>query len=344
MVLQRRREATVLFGCVSPWPGAACCPAGAYDSFMPPPTRRTFLQAASALLCFGATRSLAGAQTTTPATARTMLTRPIPSTGQPIPVVGMGTWQTFDAATDDAGAMPRLGEVLRLFHAAGGRVVDSSPMYGRSEAVVGHLSKQLDINADLFLATKVWTRGEAAGIEQMRSSLQKLGRDSLELMQIHNLVDWRIHLKTLRAWKEAGTFRYIGITHYQAGAFDEMERILRSEKLDFVQLPYSVNDRGAEKRLLPAARDAGAAVITMEPFDSGNLFRLVRDKPLPDFIRPWAETWAQAFLKWLIANETVTCVIPATSKTQHMRDNVRAGFGPLPTPDDRRRLVTAITA
>lgn len=277
-----------------------------------------------------------------PATQPTMLTRPISSTGEQIPVVGMGTWQTFDASTDDDEAMQRLGEVLRTFHAAGGRVVDSSPMYGRSEAVVGHLSARLKINADLFIATKVWTRGRRSGEEQMRSSLQKLGRQRIELMQIHNLLDWQAHLPTLRAWKEAGTFRYIGITHYQTSAFDEMERLIRTEKLDFVQLPYSVNDRAAEKRLIPAARDHGTAVITMEPFDSGRLFQLVRDKPLPDFVRPWAGSWAQAFLKWLIGNEAITCVIPATSKPHHMADNVGAGFGRLPTAEERERLAALL--
>jgi diketogulonate reductase-like aldo/keto reductase len=274
---------------------------------------------------------------TTPSGAP-MLTRPIPSTGQQVPVVGMGTWQTFDPEKKDPDTVEDLRQVLKTFHAAGGRVIDSSPMYGKAEEVVGELSQELGINAELFLATKVWTRGERAGIEQMNDSLGKLRRDTLELMQVHNLLDWQTHLKTLRAWKEQGKIRYIGVTHYQRSAFDDLERIMKAEKVDFVQLPYSVDHRDAEQRLLPTAKDTGTAVITLSPFGGGGLFGKVRGKELPDHVKGYANSWAQAFLKFLLADERVTCVIPATSKPRHMADNVQAGVGRLPTPDEREQL------
>ena len=268
-----------------------------------------------------------------------MLARTIPRTDEAIPAVGMGTWQTFDVAPTDERALAPLAEVLQIFTGGGGRVIDSSPMYGRAEEVTGVLSERLKINDELWLATKVWTGGEEAGVAQMKRSLDRLKREKLELMQIHNLTDWQTQLKTLRAWKERGTFRYIGITHYAPGRFDDMERILRAEKLDFVQLPYSIAVRAAEQRLLPAARDTGTAVLVMRPFEGGNLFTSTRGKPLPDFVSPWASSWAQAFLKFILAHEAITCVIPATSKPQHMRDNIQAGYGRLPNEEERKRLV-----
>ncbi len=279
------------------------------------------------------------AQTTQPAEATPMLTRTIPRTGDTIPAVGMGTWQTFDVDPADENALAPLAEVLNIFFEGGGRVIDSSPMYGRAEEVTGLLSQRLKINDELWLATKVWTGGEEAGVAQMKRSLDRLQRDKLELMQVHNLTDWQTQLKTLRDWKERGTFRHIGITHFAPERFDDMERILREEKLDFVQLPYSIAVRGAERRLLPAARDTGTAVLVMRPFEGGNLFGSTRGKPLPDFVQPWASSWAQAFLKFILANDSVTCVIPATSKPQHMRDNIQAGDGRLPSEEERKRLV-----
>ena len=271
-----------------------------------------------------------------------MLTRTIPRSGEAIPAVGMGTWQTFDVDPADEKALAPLAEVLQIFFDGSGRVIDSSPMYGRAEEVTGLLSERLKINDKLWLATKVWTGGEDAGIAQMKRSLARLKRDKLELMQIHNLTDWQTQLPTLRAWKDGGTFRYIGITHYAPQRFDEMERILRDEKLDFVQLPYSIAMRKAEDRLLPAARETGTAVLVMRPFEGGNLFASTRNKPLPDFVAPWASTWGQAFLKFILAHEAVTCVIPATSKPQHMRDNIQAGYGRLPNEEERKRLVKVL--
>ncbi len=260
-----------------------------------------------------------------------MLTRPIPSTGEELPVVGMGTWRTFDTA-DRAGLVP----VVRALLDGGGSVIDSSPMYGRAETTVGEVVR--DLEARPFIATKVWTSGKEAGIEQMRDSIRKLGR--VDLMQIHNLLDWRTHLGTLRAWKEAGTIRYWGITHYSLSALDEMESIVRTERPDFVQLPYSIGVREAEKRLLPACAEHRVAVLVMRPFEGGSLFSDARKRPLPE----WAAeidctSWAQIFLKFILGHAAVNCPIPATSNPSHMADDVRAGFGRLPDASLRRRIV-----
>lgn len=267
--------------------------------------------------------------------------RKIPSTGEEIPAVGLGSWQTFDIAADEiAGMQP----VVERFLALGGRVIDSSPMYGRAEEVIGAMLAGLPDSPRPFLATKVWTERTQAGESQMRRSMKRMGVDTLDLMQIHNLLDWKAHLPTLRAWKDAGTFRYLGITHYQHGAFDEMESILKTEKLDFVQLPYSVVDRAAEKRLLPAAQDAGVAVLVMTPFESGDLFQQVKGKPVPD----WAAeidctSWAQLFLKFLLGHPAVTCPIPATSKVKHIEDNLGALHGRLPDDELRERIVREVS-
>jgi diketogulonate reductase-like aldo/keto reductase len=259
-----------------------------------------------------------------------MLTRPIPRTGETLPVIGLGTWQTFDVGD---GRAP-LAEVISAFLDAGGRVIDSSPMYGRAETVVGDLLRAAGRVKEPFLATKVWTSGGARGQTQMQDSIRKLGR--VDLMQIHNLLDWKTHLPTMRAWKELGTFRYLGITHYGLGSFDEMEQILRKEKLDFIQLPYSVATRAAEKRLLPAAAETQTAVLVMRPFEEGELFARVKGKPVPDWAaEAGAASWAQLFLKFIVSHPAVTCVIPATDKKSHLLDNLAAGRGAL--PDDKLR-------
>ena len=263
-----------------------------------------------------------------------MLRRPIPATGQTIPAVGLGTWKTFDPPALTPEHLDPLAETLRRLVAAGGSVVDTSPMYGKAEAVVGDLSARLGLNADLFVATKVWTTGEREGVAQMESSLGKLRRERVELMQVHNLVDWRTQLKTLRAWKDAGRCRYIGITHYQPSAFAEMERILRTEKgIDFAQFPYSVNVRDAERRLLPACADTATAVLINEPFAGGSLFGKAKGKPLPDHAAAYADSWAQAFLKFILADERVTCAVPGTGDPAHVTDNLAAATGRLPTAE-----------
>jgi diketogulonate reductase-like aldo/keto reductase len=269
-------------------------------------------------------------------TSSPMTTRPIPATGEAMPVIGLGTWQTFDVGDDDAARQP-LRQVLQLLLDAGGRMIDSSPMYGRAEAVTGDLLAAMGARPKTFLATKVWTTGRERGIEQMRRSAELLRTNVIDLMQIHTLVDWRTHLATLRQMKADGRIRYIGITHYTTGALTDLAHILESEEdIDFVQLGYSIATRDAESRLLPVAEAHRVAVIINQPFEEGALFRSVRGRAPP----PWAAeigctSWAQFFLKYILGHKAVTCVIPATSNPTHMADNLAAGFGAL--PDDRQR-------
>lgn len=275
-------------------------------------------------------------------TASAVLARPIPSSGETIPAVGLGTWRTFDVGGAPAERAP-LREVLARFVALGGRVIDSSPMYGAAETVTGDLAAELGLHASLFVATKVWTSGRAAGIAQMERSLRQLRTPRVDLMQVHNLVDWRTHLRTLREWKQAGRIRYVGVTHYTAGAYAELEQVLRSEPLDFVQVNYSLAERDAERRVLPLARERGIAVLVNRPFAEGALFSRVRGQALP----PWAadiagESWAQLFLKWILAHPAVTCVIPATSRPQHLADNMKAGSGDLPDTATRDRIASLL--
>jgi diketogulonate reductase-like aldo/keto reductase len=277
-----------------------------------------------------------------PASASSILDRPIPSSGERLPAVGLGTWRTFDVGAGGAERGP-LRDVLRRFVGLGGRVIDSSPMYGTAESVVGDLAGELAITETLFLATKVWTSGREAGIAQMEQSLRRLRARRLDLMQIHNLLDWRTHLATLRDWKAAGRIRYLGVTHYTASAYDELVRVLRSEPLDFVQVNYSLGEREAERRILPLTRERGIAVLVNRPFSEGGLFRRVRGRPLP----PWAaeldcESWAQFFLKWILAHPAVTCVIPGTSRPEHVVDNLRAGAGRLPDAATRERMAALV--
>lgn len=268
-----------------------------------------------------------------------MHTRSIPSSGKPVPVIGLGTSRTFDVGDSEAEREP-LKEVLRRFHGLGGRLVDSSPMYGNAEAVVGALAEDLGIVNDLFLATKVWTSGEQSGIQQMRASLRKLRRGSVDLMQVHNLVDTDTHLETLREWKRQGRIRYLGITHYRSDAFPDLARVMRDQELDFVQLNYSLAEPEAAETMLPLAAERGIAVIVNRPFARGELFRATRGRPLP----PWAaefecESWAQFFLKWVVSHPAVTCAIPATSDPEHLEDNMGAGFGTMPDTAQRQRML-----
>ena len=267
-----------------------------------------------------------------------MLERRIPRTGESIPAVGLGTWQVFDVAGDDR-AMALARETLRVFVEKGGRVVDSSPMYGSSESVTGRLAAELGAREKLFVATKVWTTGRQAGIRQMEDSLRKLGVERLDLMQVHNLTDVQTHLAILRDWKRAGRIRYLGITHYHAGAHAELASLIARGDIDFVQVNYSLTEPEAERRLLPAAAASDTAVIVNRPFAAGAMLRRVTGKPLP----AWAAelgcaSWAQFFLKWILAHPAVTCVIPATRNPSHMADNLAAAGGPLPDEPLRRRM------
>ena len=270
--------------------------------------------------------------------ATTMLRRPIPRTAESLPVIGLGTWQTFDVGSSESARAP-LRDVLRELVRGGGNVVDSSPMYGQSEIVVGDLAAELNLHKELFLATKVWTSGREAGIRQMEQSFQHLRTKRMDLMQVHNLVDWRTHLVTLRQWKEQGKVRYIGVTHYTASAYDELAQVLKSEELDFVQINYSVIEREAEQRILPLAAERRIAVLVNRPFAQSGLFSKVRGKSLP----AWAKeigcaSWAQFFLKFVISHPNVTCAIPGTSNVEHLIDNMQAGTPPLPDQATRERM------
>jgi len=297
-----------------------------------------------------ATRIIAGTAAsvlvtrTAPAQEAKMMQRAIPSSGEKLPVIGLGTWQSFDVG---AGASERapLEEVLTAFAKRGGRVVDSSPMYGRAEAVLGDLTAKLRLRNSLFLATKVWTSGREAGIRSMERSLALLKTKRIDLIQVHNLVDVQTHLAALREWKKEGRVRYTGITHYTAGSHGEVARVLEREKVDFVQINYSLMEREADERVLRVAQDRGVAVIVNRPFGGGSLFGRVRGQPLPDWAKEFdCSSWAQVFLKWIIAHPAVTCAIPATSKARHLEDNMAAGVGPLPDAKMRQRMVEIVAA
>jgi len=271
-----------------------------------------------------------------------MLQRAIPSSGEKLPVIGLGTWQSFDVGAGAAERAP-VEEVLAAFVKRGGRVVDSSPMYGKAEAVVGDLVAKLGVRDSLFLATKVWTTGREAGIKSMERSLDLMKAKPMDLVQVHNLVDVETHLATLREWKQQGRVRYIGITHYTAGSHREVARVIEREKVDFVQINYSLMEREADDRILPIAQERGVAVIVNRPLGGGGLFGRVRGQPLPDWAKEFdCSSWAQFFLKWIIAHPAVTCAIPATSKVRHLEDNMQAGTGRLPDAKMRERMVQAV--
>jgi aryl-alcohol dehydrogenase-like predicted oxidoreductase len=265
-------------------------------------------------------------------------TRPIASSGERLAFVGLGTWITFDVGAESSPARAARGEILKAFFAAGGRLVDSSPMYGSSEEVIGAEMARMP-GAPLFSATKVWTVGGLAGRRQMERSRTLWGVKRLDLMQVHNLLDWETHWPTLKAMKAEGRVRYIGMTTSHGRRHDDLERILRRERLDFVQVTYNLVDREVEQVLLPLAAERGAAVIVNRPFDGGALFGARTAKPLPGWAREiGCASWAEAFLKWIAAHPAVTCAIPATSQLAHLRENMRALTGPLPDAALRRRI------
>ena len=264
--------------------------------------------------------------------------RYIPSSGEAIPVIGIGTWIKFDVFS--AREKEILMNNLLVFSGNGGKLVDTSPMYGKAEEVIGEVTKETGIADNFFYATKVWTSGRDAGIKQMQFSFQKMRSHTMDLIQVHNLVDWQTHLNTLNKWKEEGKVRYTGITHYTTSYHDELESIIKKEKIDFVQVNYSIGVRNAARSLLQTALDKGVAVIINEPLEKGNLFKAVKGKALP----PWAiendmNTWAQFFLKYIIAHPAVTCIIPATSNPKNLLDNLGAGNGKLPDEQMRRKMV-----
>ena len=293
--------------------------------------RRTFLKASAGVGVACALPGLISA-------AETPTTRPIPSSGEPLPVIGMGSYRTFHVGPIPAERARRV-EILRTFFAMGGAIIDSSPMYGLSEEVIGHCLAQLETKSGLFSATKVWTPGRGLGVSQMESSAYLWRLPRFDLMQIHNLVDWQTHVETLKRWKAKSKVRYIGITTSHGRRHHELEQALKHEPFDFVQLTYNLLDREGENRLLPLAAERGIAVIANRPFQGGQLFDVVENRPLP----VWAdevpcENWAQFFLKFVVSHPAVTCAIPATSRNAHMQENMGAGFGGLPDWRTREKM------
>jgi diketogulonate reductase-like aldo/keto reductase len=296
-------------------------------------TRRQFLRMIAALSGIGIAAPKIFAKAGKP------ILRPIPGTGELLPVIGMGTWLTFDVGDDEDLRRQRLS-VLRTFFDLGGSLIDSSPMYGSSEAVIGYCLRQLDYPQQLFSATKVWTWFRQMGIHQMENSLRFWGVKRFDLMQIHNMLDWETHLETLKQWKAEGKIRYIGITTSHGRRHQELEQALKREDFDFVQFTYNILDREAEQRLLPLAAERGVAVIINRPFQGGNLFPHTVNKPLPAWAKDYAiDNWAQYFLKFIVSHPAVTCTIPATRRVDHMRQNMGALYGPLPDEVTRQTMV-----
>ena len=270
---------------------------------------------------------------------RKLMTRAIPSSGERLPVIGMGTSRTFDVGAD-AGARSKLQAVLQAFFDGGGTLIDSSPMYGNAESVVGDLLKNVRNKDALFAATKVWTYGKQAGIDQMQRSMRRMGVAVMDLMQIHNLRDWKVHLPTLRQWKAEGKIRYIGITTSHGRSHDELEQIMRSETLDFVQFTYNIGNRAVEESLLPLAADRGIATLINRPYQRGALFKKVKGQSLPEWSKEFdCQSWGNFFLKYILSHPAVTCIIPATSKVHHMQDNMAGGFGKVPDQKMRQRML-----
>lgn len=269
-----------------------------------------------------------------------LIRKPIPSTDETLPAVGIGSWQSFDVPASDTSGRENCTAILRRFFELGGGMVDSSPMYGHAQELIGQARREIGDTPSLFSATKVWTSGREAGIDQMEEAMRLWGVDRFDLLQVHNLVDWATHLKWLNAWKESGRVRYTGITTSHGSRHGQVADLLRDESFDFVQLTYSLSNRQAESRLLPLAEEHGKAVIINRAFEGGNLFSRVRGQPLPDFAADFGcDSWAQFFLKFVISHPAVTCVIPATSKMHHLEDNMGAMRGRLPDADERAEMI-----
>ncbi|WP_406684823.1 aldo/keto reductase [Seonamhaeicola sp. MEBiC1930] len=271
-----------------------------------------------------------------------ILLRKIPSSNQSLPVIGLGTWQTFDVGSS-AEEMVKLVQVLIEMDKLGGTVIDSSPMYGSSEGVVGNLTRKANLNNSFFYATKVWTKGKDEGIRQMQNSFKRMKRQQMDLMQIHNLVDWKTHVKTLRDWKDRGKIKFWGITHYTDGSHEQLEQVIKAEKPDFVQFNYSILSRHAEKSLFETIQKNNTATLINRPFEKGSLFRATKGKDVPDWAKEYdINSWGQFFLKFILSNELVTCIIPGTSKPHHMIDNMMAGYGKIPDSKIREKMYNYI--
>ena len=271
-----------------------------------------------------------------------MTTRDIPSTGERLPVIGLGTYDVFDVrSTPDNIATRR--EIVEKLVGTGGSLIDTSPMYKRSEQVIGDVIDAGVDRDDLFIATKVWIDGADAGVRQMARSAELMRTKVIDLMQVHNLRDTELHMRTIRDWQDEGRIRYSGLTHYTASAHDALARAMQQYEPDFIQINYSLGEREADRRLLPLAQDLGVAVLINRPYQAGRLFRAVAGRELPGFATEFANSWGQFFLKYIVSHPAVTCVIPATSKPHHMVDNLGAGFGPIPDAAMRKRMVEYVS-
>ena len=301
-----------------------------------PVNRRTVLGALAASAAAAALRPFDGlAQTGS-------ITRPIPSTGERLPVVGLGSWITFNVG-DDPELRDECAAVMRAYFAAGGRLIDSSPMYGSSQAVIGAGLRKVGGPSSLFSADKVWISSGSRGPGQIEESRVNWGVPRFDLLQVHNLLAWEDHLPTLLAMKQAGRLRYVGITTSEGRRHADMEKVMASQPIDFAQLTYNIIDREAEARLLPLARERGIAVIANRPFREGALIRAVQRHPLPAWSAECgAANWAQFLLKFIVAHPAVTCVIPATSQVDHVKENMGAAAGSLPDGALRRRMMTHV--
>jgi aryl-alcohol dehydrogenase-like predicted oxidoreductase len=273
----------------------------------------------------------------------TMLKRPIPRSGEELPVIGLGTYRVFDVESSAEDLAARR-EIIEMMIEKGASLIDSSPMYNRAEKVIGDVVSQSGTRDKLFLATKVWTDGKAAGEAQMQASADLMKTDVIDLMQVHNLRDLDTHMQTIRERQMQGKIRYNGITDYRASALDELEAAMHKHRPEFIQINYSLGETEADKRVLPLARDLGIAVIVNRPFLSGPLFGAVRGRDLPDWATPFAESWGQFFLKFIVSHPAVTVVIPATSKVHHMADNLGAGFGKMPDAATRQKMLDYFAA
>jgi len=297
-------------------------------------SRRAFLKATGVFAASALLPAMPATGATTP------IRRAIPSSGEQLPVVGLGTSRTLNVARDEA---VRLTDVVKAFFGKGGAVIDSSPMYGSAEEALGVILSRIPNHPPLFAATKVWTDGKEAGIEQMEASRRLWGVKRFDLIQIHNLRDWQVHITTLKDWKTSGRVRYIGITTSHGRRHDDLIAALEKERFDFAQFTYNIIDREAEKRLLPLASERGIATLINRPFQRADLFAKVKGKSLPEWAAEFdCQSWGQFFLKWVISHPNVTCVIPATAKVKHMEDNMGAGFGRLPDQAMRGRMVRHI--
>jgi diketogulonate reductase-like aldo/keto reductase len=299
--------------------------------------RRRLIATVAASAAAGILRPLAALVPTAP------LSRPIPSSGERLPVVGLGSWITFNVG-DDPDLRDECTAVMNAFFAAGGRLIDSSPMYGSSQSVIGYGLKRLGRPPALFSADKVWISSGPGGPKQIEESRTAWGVPRFDLLQVHNLLSWEEHLPALFAMKESGRLRYVGVTTSEGRRHDEVEKIMAAQPIDFVQVTYNVLDREVEERILPLARERGIGVIVNRPFRQGSLIDDVRRRPLP----PWAReidcaTWAQFLLKFVVSHPAVTCAIPATSSVAHVRENMGAALGRMPDDAMRRRMIAYVS-